>query len=1099
MNSTQSPDSHLVSKLQTVAKAASFTTIFVGCLVLVGWSFDIAVFKSIIPGLPSMKANAAFCFLLSGVSLRLHQQAEILRRQISKLGQLCAVVVLAIALLTLAQYLFDWNFGIDQLLFQDTENIAKSYPGRMAPHTAFNFNLIGWALLFLPAKTRRHYQLVQLLILIAVLISGLALIGYAYDVKSFYKIIWYASLALHTAITFIVLCFGILWTQPERGWSKIIISKNLGGFIARRLLIAAISIPFILGWLINLGQQAALYNPAFGLALLVVANISIFAILIWQNAKILDRLDLRRQQAESELQETLATLQAVIKASPLAIIHLDIDAKLKLWSPAAESMFGWTKQEVLGKSVPFVPEAKQEEFGRLHQLKLQGKAVKGVEVQRQKKDGSIIDVAIWGAPLTDAQGNINSTMAVIADITERKRIQEALTASEERFRQLAENIQDVFWMIDIKQQRLLYVSPAYAQIWGRSCASLLGNIQGWLETIHPDDRASLQDSFSSRINCQDFENLTWEEFDLTYRIVRPDGTVRWIRDRGFPIKNELGETQRIAGIAEDITDRKRTEEELQETSQTLRALIQACPLGITVFSLDNGTVKLWNPAAETIFGWSEQEALGCFLPTVPEDKQAEFLANLASVGQGQELTGIEVQRQRKGGLLIDLNVWAAPLIDAKGNVSCMSIVADISERKRLEEERKGLLVSEQAARSSAEAANRIKDEFLAVLSHELRTPMNAILGWTHLLRTRNFEAAATARAIETIDRNSKSLSQLIEDVLDVSKVVRGKLQLNMRPVELASLIEATIETVQSAALFKEIQIECLLDHSVGLILGDGNRLQQVIWNLLSNAIKFTPKGGRVDVQLSIVGGELLGVNSSTQEAADYLKIQIQDTGKGISPEFLPYVFERFRQENNTTTRTYGGLGLGLAIVRHLVELHGGTVWADSLGEGQGATFSVLLPFVSPFVDNMLTAAQSFEAIEGDFSALAGLRVLVVDDEADARELVGTMLKQYGVEVTEVASASEGLEALQRLVPDVLVCDIGMPQEDGYSLIRKVRTLKSEAVRLIPALALTAYARDEDRERALSAGFQQHLPKPVNPMLLVEIIAKLAGRDCRFHC
>jgi PAS domain S-box-containing protein len=1101
VNSSQLLNPRLISKLKTGAIAASLMAIFVGCLVLVGWMFDIPTFKSIIPGLASMKANTALCFFLSGVSLLL--QATHRKDWIK---QLCAFALVAIALLTGSQYLFNWNIGIDQLLFQDTSRTF--YPGRMAPNSALNFILIGFALLLLGQKNHRPYKFAHFLTLAAALISGLALIGYAYEVESLYKISWYTSMALHTAMTFTVLCVGILLAQPDQGLMKIITSKGMGGYLARRLLIAAIAIPFVLGWLINQGQQAGLYTPTFGLSLLVVANITIFAVLICQNAQRLDRLDHRRQQVEEELQDTLATLQALIQASPLAIISLDTEGKLKLWSPAAERIFGWTEQEVLGRLAPFVPEDQLEEFRQLHQARLQGNAIADLEAQRQKKDGSQIDVAIWAAPLHDMYGNISSTMAIIADITERKRTEAALRASEERFRQLAENIQDVFWIADLKQQQLLYVSPAYEQIWGRSYKSVLENSKGWLDTIHPDDRNLLQDSFSARLQSGSLEDMRWEEFDRTFRIVRPDGTVRWIRDRGFPIKNELGEIQRIAGIAEDITERKRTEAELQETTQTLQALIQACPLGITVFSLDDGKVKLWNPAAETIFGWSEQEALGDFLPTVPEDKLEDFLANLSSVRQGQQLIGIEARRQKKGGLPIDINVWAAPLIDAKGNVSCMTIVADISDRKRLEEERNRLLKSEQAARSAAEAANRMKDEFLAVLSHELRTPMNAILGWTQLLRTRKFDAIKIEQALEVIDRNSKSLSQLIEDVLDVSKVVRGKLQLNMRPVELVGVIEAAIETVHPAAMLKEIRIESLLDHSVGLVLGDGNRLQQVIWNLLSNAVKFTPRGGRIEVKLSAFEGDLPGVSPPIQEgviglqsigeAADqYVQIQVKDTGKGIAPQFLPHVFERFRQENSSTTRTYGGLGLGLAIVRHLVELHGGTVLADSAGEGEGATFSMILPFVSPLTDvNVPTPFSSIEAggFRDDVPALDGLRVLVVDDEADARELVGTMLRQYGIEVTEVASASEGLEALRRLKPNVLISDIGMPLEDGYALMRKVRALAADDGGAIPAVALTAYAREEDQKNAIAAGFQQHLPKPVNPVKLLEIIANLAGRD-----
>lgn len=1119
MNSSQLPDAHLISKLQTLAKAASFFAIIVGCLVFVGWSFDIVFFKSVIPGLASMKANTAFCFFCSGISLLSQQPKVKLRRHIFKLEKFCAMVVIAIASLTLAQYLFNWDFGIDQLLFQDTAARVGNHPGRMAPNTAINFILISLALLLLPQKSRRYYQIVQLCVLIASLISGLALIGYAYDVKSLYQINSYTSLALHTSVTFIVICLGILLTQPERGMLKIITSRNMGGLLARRLLIAAIALPFGLGWLIHKGQEMGFYSNSFSLSLLIMTNISIFVVLIWQNAKVLARLDEHRQQVEDELQETLATLQALIQASPLAIITLDAEKKLKLWSPAAESIFGWSESEVLGSFVPFVPNDQLAEFQRLHQFELQGSTITHAEVQWQKKDGELIDVAVWVAPLPDAHGNINSTMAVIADITERKRILESLKASEEQFRQLAENIRDVFWTIDLHQQQLLYVSPAYEKIWGRSCASLLGNAQNWLATIHPDDRQSLEDSFSARMNREDFADLSWSEFERTYRIVRPEGTVRWIRDRGFPIKNEQGEVYRIAGIAEDITERKSTEEELRETTQTLQALIQACPLGITVFSLDDGKVKLWNPAAETIFGWSEYEVLAHFLPTVPEDKQEDFLANLESVRQGNQLAGIEVQRQKKGGVPIDINVWAAPLIDAKGNVSCMSIVADISDRKRTEAERKRLLASEQAARSAAETANRLKDEFLAVLSHELRTPMNAILGWTHLLRTRKFEAAAIERALETIDRNSKSLSQLIEDVLDVSKVVRGKLQLNIRPVELDAVIEAAIETLQPTAQLKEIQIESWLDDSVGLVLGDGNRLQQVVWNLLSNAVKFTPKGGRVEVHLSAVHGELAPANlpagfiqeevsgvAPSVETTHYVQIQVRDTGKGIAPEFLPHVFERFRQENSSTTRTYGGLGLGLAIVRHLVELHGGTVWVDSLGEGKGASFSVLLPIVPPVAElNQRSQSEYLSpfhstheqaVLRDDLLALTGLRVLVVDDEADARELVATMLRQYGVEVTEAASAVEGLAVLPRLMPNVLISDIGMPEQDGYSFMRQIRALPGNAGGAIPALALTAYAREEDQRNALSAGFNQHLPKPINPLQLVEMVANLAGRNWR---
>ncbi|MEW6496871.1 MAG: ATP-binding protein, partial [Cyanobacteriota bacterium] len=398
-------------------------------------------------------------------------------------------------------------------------------------------------------------------------------------------------------------------------------------------------------------------------------------------------------------------------------------------------------------------------------------------------------------------------------------------------------------------------------------------------------------------------------------------------------------------------------------------------------------------------------------------------------------------------------------------------------------ERTQLYEAERLARTAAEAANRTKDEFLATLSHELRTPLNAMLGWTKLLRTRKFDESTAARALETIDRNTKSLATLIEDVLDVSRIIRGKLHLHIRPIELSPVIEAAIDAVSSAADAKAIQIQLMLDPSAGIVSGDPDRLQQVVWNLLSNAIKFTPKGGRVEVELSRIG--------------TYIQIRVTDTGKGISPEFLPFVFDRFRQADSSITRSYGGLGLGLAIVRHLVEMHGGTVRAESPGEGQGATFIVQLPVrvlsTPAKVPRRNSSAVESEQSVDNSSVLDNLRLLIVDDEADARELLSTLLNFHGADVQAAASAGEALEMLQTWKPDLLISDIGMPQEDGYTLIRKVRALASEASSQLPAIALTAYAREEDRIHALEAGFQQHLSKPIDPSELVNAIAQLVGR------
>jgi CheY-like chemotaxis protein len=390
------------------------------------------------------------------------------------------------------------------------------------------------------------------------------------------------------------------------------------------------------------------------------------------------------------------------------------------------------------------------------------------------------------------------------------------------------------------------------------------------------------------------------------------------------------------------------------------------------------------------------------------------------------------------------------------------------------------------ARKEAEEANRIKDEFLATLSHELRTPLTAIIGWSSMLRGNKLDETATATALETIERNAQAQAQIVEDLMDVSRIITGKLRLDVQTIELDSIISAAVDAIRPAAEAKNIRFQSLLDPQAGPVSGDPSRLQQVIWNLLTNAVKFTPKGGRAQVRLE-------RVNS-------HVEITVSDTGQGIPPEFLPHVFDRFRQADQTHTRAHGGLGLGLSIVRQLVELHGGTVLAESAGVGQGATFVVQLPvMVARWQAGQPERRRPTGGGGGGGGALecppllAGLRVLVVDDEADARVLLRAMLEQCGSEVLTAASADEALELFEQWKPDVLVSDIGLPEEDGYSLIGRVRKLEAGRNGRVPAIALTAYARAEDRVRALKAGFQVHVPKPIEAVELVTVVASLASR------
>lgn len=425
-------------------------------------------------------------------------------------------------------------------------------------------------------------------------------------------------------------------------------------------------------------------------------------------------------------------------------------------------------------------------------------------------------------------------------------------------------------------------------------------------------------------------------------------------------------------------------------------------------------------------------------------------------------------------------------------IGTLTIIEDVTERVAREaalqaqiEERSLLLSSEKLARNEAERANRLKDEFLATISHELRNPLNAILGWAHMMRLGKLNAANTERAIETIYRNAKSQTQLVADLLDVSRIISGKLRLDVRTVDLLSIVTAAIDSIRPAAEAKSIRLQTMLDPAAGPISGDADRLQQIVWNLLTNAVKFTPKGGRIQVKV--------------QRINSHVEIVVSDSGIGISKEFLPYVFDRFRQADATITRTHGGLGLGLSIVHQLVGLHGGNVSVKSEGEGKGATFTITLPFVGvvtspPEETEAVHPTHSDELISFEgLPSLQGLKVLVVDDEQDTRELIEEVLKECGSEVITSCSAADALVALQQQKPDILISDLGMPDEDGYSLISKIRALPAEQGGLIPAAALTAYARAEDRLRVLRSGFQFHLPKPVDSAELVTVVASLSGR------
>jgi PAS domain S-box-containing protein len=541
----------------------------------------------------------------------------------------------------------------------------------------------------------------------------------------------------------------------------------------------------------------------------------------------------------------------------------------------------------------------------------------------------------------------------------------------------------------------------------------------------------------------------------------------------------------------DITERIEAEEQLREAHSRLSFHVENTPLA--VIEWDNEfRVSRWSSSAESIFGWKAEEVRGRRI----EDWRFVFAEDVEAVEQltSRQRGGIEqqgVSRNRnytKDGSILYCDWYNSVLRDRDGNLqSVLSLVLDVTAGRQAAEERAQFLAREQSARREAEEANRIKDEFLATLSHELRTPLTAIVGWAHILSAGRLDPAKYPQVFEIILRNAKSQGQLIDDLLDVSRIITGKLHLEAESVDLSVVIKAAVNSVRLAAQAKGIRLEMEFDPHAGLVSGDAHRLQQVIWNLLANAIKFTPNDGRVQVCL--------------RRAESFVIVKLSDSGQGITPEFLPYVFERFRQAEGGTARQYHGLGLGLAIVRHLVELHGGTVHAESEGHGQGATFTVKLPLSTPLdppgqpadTGKGSTSPSGRSETTVDRPRLRGLRVLIVDNEADARQVVMTILEQSGAEAVAVSSAKEAMETWRSWRPDVLVSDIGMPVEDGYALIRSVRARPADEGGLVPAVALTAYVAVEDRLRILSAGYQLHVSKPVEPNALIDAVASVAKR------
>jgi PAS domain S-box-containing protein len=967
------------------------------------------------------------------------------------------------------------------------------------------------------------------------------------------------EVAPHVALVFLLFSFGTLISQPEHRSGGSILRRVvvvsaivLSTLIALRGLIGVQS-GFLFAACVTVVLSGAVWRIAIRLHEREVERqwfvealkrshqdledqVEQQAIRLRQAEEALAGEERERRRVQLELERTRHELSDVFENRLLGLRWVAPDGIITRANNAELDMLGYSEDEYIGHHISefYVDHAAAEEM--LKRID-NGEIVAGHESRLRAKDGSVRYVQV-NLSVFREEDHPAGTLFVTCDVTERKRIEYELAqllAREHAMRAMAEDaemryhnfvhgLDAIVWEADATSLRFTFVSRRAEAILGYPIQRWLREPEFWMNIIHPDDRERAVGL--CRIATEEGRDNEFE-----YRAITADGREVWLHDKVYVVRDEEGGAQRLRGLMVDITGRKRAEderallliseqgarEEAERAAEMVRRLQGVADIALSHLGLDDMLSQMLGRVRELL------RTDSAVIMLVSED--GKTLIDRAAVGIEQASPQVRtpigygvvgrIAAERTPLIVNDVttsdviapslrhkarSLIGAPLIIedrvigvvhthtseprqfTDDDVKLLELAAD---RLAMTIERARLYEAEQRARVDAENANRIKDEFLATLSHELRSPLNAILGWVVLLRQGKLDDEATARALETVEFSARSQNRMINDLLDVSRIISGKLRLSVRPLKPFRVIEAAVEALRPAAQAKGIVLEVELDSGSGPISADSDRLQQIVWNLVSNAIRFTPRLGTVGVRLH-------QTNSSVE-------IIVADTGVGIAPEFLPFVFDRFRQADSSSKRKQGGLGIGLAIVRHLVELQGGTVEAQSSGEGHGATFVVRFPPVNVQLAASEQAAASSKTDNNGSPAekreLRGIRVLVVDDESGARDLVASILGPERVEVRMAASVNEALAILGDWVPDVVLSDIEMPDADGYALIHQLRSLPDDRSR-IPAVALTAYARAEDRTRAMAAGFQVHIAKPIEPVQLLSALAGVLRRTNR---
>ena len=770
-------------------------------------------------------------------------------------------------------------------------------------------------------------------------------------------------------------------------------------------------------------------------------------------------------------------LAEIVDTSDDAIIAKDLEGIIHSCNAGAERVFGYPAAELVGQSIRMlIPDDRQSEEDEILQRIAAGERIDHLETVRVRKDGRSIHVSVTISPIRNAAGEVVGAFKIARDITEQKRAQTEraylaaiIDSSEDAI--LSKNLDGI----------IQSANGMAETIFGYSAAELVGRS---VRILIPPERQREEDEILARVRRG--ERIAHFE---TVRLTKGGKPID-ISLSVSPIRDRSGAIVGVAKIARDITEQKRLARELAAQQEWFRVTLGSIGDAVIATSQD-GKVAFMNPVAERLTGWPLAEArsrdCGDVFRIINEASRRPVESPVDRVLAHGIVVGLanHTVLVRPDGSEVPVDDSGAPIVDRDGRIiGAVLVFRDVTERRRVDAERRTAAIererlhaSERSAREEAERATRVKDEFIAMVSHELRTPLNAILGWAHLMVQPEPSPEVVRRGVEVIVRNTRLQAQLISDLLDVSGIVSGRLRLTLEEIDPAAVIDDAIEAVQPRADDEHVVIEDDL-HDVGRIVADSARLQQIVWNLLWNAIKFTPEGGRVTVRLR-------------RRSVEEIEITVRDTGLGIPRDVLPRIFERFQQGSPTITRQFGGLGLGLSIVKYLVELHGGSVRADSPGEGGGSTFTVLMPSGSAVSEKTTTPPTDVAPEPDPVPLLAGVRIVIVEDDDDTLDFLSRYLSSCGAEVTTASSAAQALEIMPTSDADILVSDIGLPEMNGYELMRRIREMDSSPAAGIPAIALTAYARREDRTRAFHAGFQAHLGKPIEPPELAATVARLA--------